>query len=84
MPVINRLQSLIAEKGERERRTITVVELSEATEINRQTIHDWKNNTIKRFDADVIEAFLKYFQCGISDLLVYEPDKPSDSEREPA
>lgn len=73
MPVINRLQSLMAEKGQREKRVILVKELSEVTGINRQTILSWRNNDIKRFDADVIEAFLKFFDCTIADLLVYEP-----------
>ena len=73
MPVINRLQSLMAEKGEREKRIILVKELSEATGINRQTILSWRNNDIKRFDADVIEAFLTFFDCTIADLLVHEP-----------
>jgi putative transcriptional regulator len=78
MAVINRLQTLRAQKGERERRVITIEELSKETDINRQTINDYLNNRVKRFDADTIEAFCNYFGCDVGDLLFIE------KEREPA
>lgn len=78
MPVINRLQTLRAQKGERERRVITIEELSKETKINRQTINDYLNNRVRRFDADTIESFCTYFECGVGDLLYIE------QEQEPA
>jgi putative transcriptional regulator len=84
MPVINRLGILMAEKGLRERRRITVEQLSQETGINRQTLINWRKNSVTRFDAMVVETLCRYFGCDLSELLMIDPPVEKQPEREPA
>ncbi len=73
MPVISKLAALIGEKQTRENRVISVAAMAKETGIPKQTIYNWLNGDIRRFDADIIEAFCKYFACDVGDLLRYTP-----------
>jgi putative transcriptional regulator len=70
MAVKNRLRSLMNQKGERENRNVTLVEIEKATDINRQTLQWWRDNVVaKRYDAVVIDRLCKFFDCDVGDLL---------------
>jgi len=85
MRVLNRLASLIGEKQARENRVINAVTLAEEAGVTRQTISNWLNGEVRRFDESVIVAFCKYFsteekKCNIGDLLYVEWDSEKSSQ----
>lgn len=75
----NRLQTLMANKGELEKRRVSLSEVSDHTGINRQTLTDWRDNKITRYDGDVIEILCRYFKCDVSDLLEIFPPVEKES-----
>ena len=76
MGIGNRFLILLAEKSVREKRRISIKDVSKTTEITQKTLYGWANNTVKRYDAPVIEKLCKYFGCQPGDLLEYTP--PAD------
>lgn len=75
MTVNNRFAALLAEKGIQEKRRITVAEVARTTGIDQRTLGKWANNTITRYDAPVIDALCRYFDCNPGDLLQYSPEE---------
>lgn len=75
----NRLEILIKQKSVELGRKLTIIELSNATGISRQVIHSWLRDEVQVIHVKVSDAFCKYFECNVSDLLVYVPD---EDERE--
>lgn len=76
MTVNNRFAALLAEKSIQEKRRVTVSEVAEATGITRQTLQLWYKNTVTRFDAPVIDALCRYFDCQPGDLFTWSDDQP--------
>jgi DNA-binding Xre family transcriptional regulator len=72
MTVDNRFGVLLAQKEAREKRNIPLTEVERITGITRKTLQQWANNTVTRFDAPVIEALCKYFNCTVGELVVRE------------
>jgi DNA-binding Xre family transcriptional regulator len=70
--IVNRLRVLIAQKAERERRNIPLIEVQRETGIAWSTLQSWANNKVNRYDSPVIIKLLDYLNCDIKDLLVYE------------
>lgn len=76
--VNNRFAVLLAEKQIKERRNISLSEVSEATGISRKTLYAWENNKVNRFDVPVINALCHYFGVNPGDLFEYiEDEKPA-------
>lgn len=63
-----RLHMLIAEKR------ITQKELSAITGIRQPTISAYCNETYKHIVKEHIDIFCKYFECELTDLIVYKKD----------
>lgn len=74
MTINNRFGVLLAEKKIRERRNISLAEISQSTGIPRKTLYAWQNNTVTRYDAGIIDALCKYFACQPGDLFHYVQD----------
>lgn len=51
---------------------VTQKELSKATGIAQSTISRWVNQYVDRLDKNAIEAFCKYFDCKLTDLISLE------------
>ncbi len=76
MTVNNRFGILLAEKRIKERRSISLAEVAEATKISRQALYKWQNNSIDRFEVRVIDALCEYFDIQPGDLFHYvKPEK---------
>lgn len=73
--VNNRFAVLLAEKRVKEKRTIPLTEVSEATNIPHKTLFAWANNTVTRFDVHVINAICRYFSIQPGQLFEYVPDE---------
>lgn len=73
MTIINRFGVLVAEKSAKEKRRVSIAEVSRDTGIGQRTLLQWAHNSITRYDAPVIEALCRYFACQVGDLLTYEP-----------
>ncbi len=71
-PVNNAFMLLLKQKELSEKRNISLVEVEEKTGITRKTLQAWRDNKIKRFDKDVVEALCQYFCCQPGELIVME------------
>ena len=70
--VYNRVEELIAEKARKTGQRITYRDIAEATGLSKNTVGKWVRNETKEYDREVIAKFLEYFNCPISDLLIYD------------
>jgi putative transcriptional regulator len=56
-------------------RKIKISDLSRDTGINRGTATRLYHETAERVEIDVINALCRYFNCTVSDIFEYIPDK---------
>ncbi len=69
-----RIKELMAEKEFKEGRRITIAEVAEACGINRMTLSKIAGQRGYSTVTDNLDRLCGYFQCEISDLVVYIPD----------
>jgi DNA-binding Xre family transcriptional regulator len=72
MTIVNRLKILIAEKEIREKRKLPYRIISEEIGISMNAITAYATQNVARFDAPVLDAFCKYFNCDVGDILFHE------------
>lgn len=65
----------VADKEFRERRRITVLEMSEATGINRMTLSKLINKHGANVQTDNLDRLCAYFGCRIEELVEFIPDE---------
>ena len=75
MAVNNHFGTLLAAKRAQEKRNISIAEVARESGVARITLQGWANNTVTRFDAPVINALCKYFDCQPGDLFEYVKDE---------
>lgn len=68
------LKQMLDAKCFKERRRITLNEVSEKTGISRATLTRIANVPGYNTNTDTIDALCKYFGCTLSELLVFMPD----------
>lgn len=69
MTVTNRFAVLLKEKEKKEKRTISLLQVSRETGIPYKTIYAWAANAITRFDAVMLERLAEYFDVSALDML---------------
>lgn len=69
-----KLAERIADKEFRERRRLTVLEISEATGINRMTLSKLMNRHGANVQTDNLDRLCTYFSCRIEDMVEHIPD----------
>jgi len=74
MRVQNRFTELLAKKGRVENRRISYRTAARETGISTTSVQNWATNTVTRYDQEQIVSFCKYFNCGLSDLLILVGD----------
>jgi putative transcriptional regulator len=72
MAIKNRIKILIAEKEIRENRKLTMRIIAREAGVSTNSLVAYTNQDVVRFDAVVLDAFCKYFNCGVGDILFYE------------
>lgn len=71
--IVNRAEELLAQKRRSDPDTPTSYrELGDLLGMNPNTVGDWINNNIQRYDSQKLIAWCDFLECDISDLLVYE------------
>ena len=65
----------VADKEFKERRRITVLEMSEATGINRMTLSKLINKHGANVQTDNLDRLCAYFGCRIEELVEFIPDE---------
>lgn len=76
MPIENRLRVLIAEKALKEKRRITLQEVSQEAGVPKSVLSTYIAQRVKRIDLETFEKLAAYFEIkDISELLVYYPPK---------
>ena len=73
------LIKLLDEKAFKEKRRITLSEVSEKTGISRATLTRIANVPGNVTNTDTINALCKYFECQPAELLVYVEDESNNS-----
>ncbi len=63
----------MADKGFRENRVVTLVEISEATGVHKVTLSRLANNKIGT-GTEALNKLCNYFQCPIGDIVENIPD----------
>lgn len=69
-----KLAERIADKEFHEKRRITVLEISEATGINRMTLSKLMNKHGANVQTDNLDRLCAYFGCRIDELVEHVPD----------
>lgn len=69
-----RLKHLLDDKAFKERRRITLNEVSEETGVSRPTLTRIANSAGYNTNTDTINALCKYFRCQPGELLEYVED----------
>lgn len=72
MTIKNQFLALLAKKEAAENRRIAIAEVARETGIDQRTLGKWSKNIIERYDAPVIDALCKYFNCTPGDLIIQE------------
>ena len=65
----NNFAKLLEEKEKREGRYISLAEVARETSLTRKTLYNWQNNTVDRFDTNVIDTLCEYFGVDMGELL---------------
>lgn len=68
----SQLRLLLAAKGHKEGRTISLREVVRDTGVPVSTVMGMANNTIKRVPLDELNTLCDYFNCDVGDLLKRE------------
>ena len=66
-----RLNELIAEKGFRERRVVTIAEVAEGTGIHRATLSKLAHQPGANTVTDNIDKLCRYFGCTVGEVMTY-------------
>ena len=69
-----RLKELLADKGFRERRVVTMAEVAETTGVHRITLSKIANNRGYNSGTENLDRLCKFFACRLEDLAQYVPD----------
>lgn len=69
------INELLSEKQFKEGRRITLIEVSEATGINRMTLSKMINHKGYSTVTDSLDKLCAFFECKIEDLIEYIPDE---------
>ena len=77
-----KLSERIADKEFKERRRITVLEISEATGINRMTLSKLMNKYGANVQTDNLDRLCAYFGCRIEELVEFISDNKAVSNDE--
>ncbi len=66
------LSVLAAQKGQRERRRITLRTVAMETGLTQHTVYGIANDTLKEIPREAINTLCEYFGCDIGDLFYTE------------
>ena len=70
-----RLKEMLAEKGFKERRIVTLAEVAEATGIHRITLSKIANHPGYNTGTDNLDRLCRYFACPLDALAQYLPEE---------
>ncbi len=75
--IVYRVREMWEKKQQQEKRRITLLELAEATGVNRNTLSRLVDPARRPYNTttEVIDKLCRYFSCQPGDLLVYVPDE---------
>lgn len=74
------LKQLLDEKAFKERRRITLNEVSDETGISRPTLNRIANLAGYNTNTDTVNALCKYFSCTPGELLTYVDEEKGEEE----
>lgn len=69
-----KFKHLLADKGHKENRIITILEVATVTGINRMTLSKIANKPGANVTTDNLDALCRYFGCRIEELVEYVND----------
>ena len=73
--ILFRIIELVAEKEKREKRKVTLAEISEHTGVNRTSLSKMQNPDMKHSTStSSIDALCRFFDCNVEDIMVYVKD----------
>jgi transcriptional regulator with XRE-family HTH domain len=76
----NRLAELMAEYGRKTGARLTQDDLSKETKIAQSTISAYVTNKVRRYDARIVETFIEFFGCDVTDFFVLDEGEADDDD----
>jgi putative transcriptional regulator len=70
-----RLAELMADKSFKERRSVSMIEVSQGSGVHRATLSKMVNQPGTNVGSDVIDKLCRYFGCQPGDLMHYVQDE---------
>jgi DNA-binding Xre family transcriptional regulator len=70
-----RLDELIKEKEQEWGRPIKQYEISKQINVPASTLSRYMNGFLSRYDGEILEKLMDYFDCELEDILVVEKEK---------
>ena len=80
----NRFKVLLAQKELRDGREYTYEDISQVTGLSTTTITSYAKGRVSRFDTSTLVALCDWFECNLSELIEYPPDKCQENSFVPA
>lgn len=74
MKIITKALQLRLDRGKRENRIVTQVEVAEATGINRLTLRRIERGDTQGIDFDTLAKLCNFYGVGVGDILEYDPN----------
>ena len=69
MRVVSRFKVLLAEKEIREKRQITLKDVSRETDVSIYTVTGFANNTLREIPSEALLKLCEYLDCEVGDLI---------------
>lgn len=69
MRIVSRFKVLLAEKEIREKRQITLKDVSRETDVSIYTVTGFANNTLREIPSDALLKLCEYLNCEVGDLI---------------
>ena len=68
----SRMRVLMAEKGLREKRRITLIIVAEETDLSKPTVMKMARDEVAQIKGETVATLCEYFECNVGDLLYVE------------
>lgn len=72
----SRLRILISEKELRDKRTLGIRTIADEADTSVSTVQRLMNNSMRRVPLDDLARLCRYLECGVGDILVFDPSSP--------
>lgn len=78
----SKLRILVSTKELRDKRKLGIRTIAEETGASVSTVQRLMNDSMRRVPIDDLARLCRYFECGVGDILVFDPAQPDEFQGE--